>query len=61
MKLVVTAKSQPPYLLERKAVPIVQEAGWVRGPGWTGAENLTLPTGIGYPDPPVRNLSLYTD
>ena len=26
-------------------VPIVQEAGWAPGPGWTGAENLA-PTGI---------------
>ena len=24
-------------------VPIVQEAGWASGPGWTGAENLALP------------------
>ena len=26
-------------------VPIVQEAGWAPGPGWTGAENL-VPTGF---------------
>jgi len=24
-------------------VPIVQEAGWARGPVWTGAENLAPP------------------
>ena len=24
-------------------VPILQEAGWVSGPVWTGAENLTPP------------------
>ena len=35
-------------------VPIVQEAGWVQGPFWTGAENLG-PTGV----QPVT--SRYTD
>ena len=39
-------------------VPIVQEAGWDPGPGWTGAENLA-PTGIRSPDGPVHSQSLY--
>ena len=39
-------------------VPIVQEAGWVLGPVWTGAENLAS-TGIRSPDRPARSESLY--
>ena len=39
-------------------VPIVQEAGWVPGPVWTGAENL-VPTGIRFPDRPASSESLY--
>jgi hypothetical protein len=27
----------------RDPVPLVQEAGWAPGPGWTGAENLAPP------------------
>ena len=38
-------------------VHIVQEAGWVPGPVWTGAENLA-PTGIRSPDRPARSQSL---
>jgi len=38
-------------------VPIVQEAGWVPGPVWTGTENLA-PTGIRFPDLPARSESL---
>jgi len=34
------------------------EAGWVRGPVWTVAENLT-PTGIRSPDRPDLSESLY--
>ena len=30
---------------EKDPVPIVQEARWAPGPVWTGAENLTPPTG----------------
>jgi len=30
----------PPPPRERDPVPIVWEAGWTPGPGWTGAENL---------------------
>ena len=39
-------------------VPIVQEAGWAPGPGWTGAEN-HAPTGIRSPDRPARRESPY--
>ena len=39
-------------------VPILQEAGWASGPGWTGAENLA-PTGIRSPDRPAHSKSLY--
>jgi hypothetical protein len=41
-----------------RSLPIVQEAGWVPGPVWTGAENLA-PTGIRYPYRPARSQSLY--
>jgi hypothetical protein len=39
-------------------VHIVQEAGWVRMPVWTVAENL-VPTGTRSPDRPARSQSLY--
>ena len=39
-------------------VPIVQEAGYVPGPVWTGAENLAL-AGIRSPDGPACSQSLY--
>jgi len=42
----------------KDTVPIVQEAGWVPGSVWTGAENLA-PTGIRFPDRPARSQSLY--
>ena len=49
----------PAVLYPRKdPVPIVQEAGWATGPVWTGAKNLA-PTGIRFPDRPVRSQSLY--
>ena len=35
-------------------VPVEQEAGWVLGQVWMGAENLA-PTGIRSPDRPVRS------
>jgi hypothetical protein len=38
-------------------VTIIQEAGWVRGPVWTGAKNL-FPTGIRSPDPPACSEAL---
>ena len=40
------------------SVPVVQEAGWVLGPVWTGAENLAS-TGIRSPDSPACSQSLY--
>ena len=43
---------------EGELVPHVQEAGWVPGPTWTGAENLA-PTGIPSPERPVRSESSY--
>jgi hypothetical protein len=42
----------------KDTVPIVQEAGWVSEPVWTGAENLA-PTGIRSLDLPAHNESLY--
>jgi hypothetical protein len=39
-------------------VHMVQEAGWVTEPVWTGAENLA-PTGIRSPDRPACSESLY--
>ena len=38
----------------KEPVPIVQQAGWVPGPVWTGAENLAS-TGIRFPDRPARS------
>jgi hypothetical protein len=46
------------YPQETDPVPIVQEAGCVQGPVWTGVENLA-PTGIRSPDRPARSGSLY--
>jgi hypothetical protein len=43
---------------EKHPVPIVQEAGWARGPVWTCAKNLA-PTGIRSPERPARRQSLY--
>jgi hypothetical protein len=43
---------------DKNPVPIVQEAGWVLGPVWMGAENLA-PTGIWSPDRPARTESPY--
>jgi hypothetical protein len=39
-------------------VPIVYEAGWARGPVWTGAENVA-PTWIRSPNRTARSESLY--
>jgi hypothetical protein len=41
----------------KDTVPIVQEAGWVPQPVWTGVENFA-PTGIRPPDSPARSESL---
>jgi len=40
MGWVVNATPRPLYPRETDPVPIVQEAGWVPGPVWTGAESL---------------------
>jgi hypothetical protein len=37
------ATPRPLYAGGRDPVPLVQEAGWAPGPGWTGAENLDPP------------------
>ena len=49
---------RPLFTPGKEPVPIVQEAGWVPEPVWTCAENLA-PTGILFPDRPVRSQSLY--
>jgi len=46
------------FTFENDPIPIVQQAGWVPGPIWTSAENLTS-TGIGSLDRPVRSELLY--
>ena len=42
----------------KNPVPILQEAGWVPGPVWTGAEILA-PAGIRSPDRSARSELLY--
>jgi len=49
---------RPLFTPGKDPVPIVQEALWVPGPVWTGAENLA-PNGIRSPDRPARSQSLY--
>jgi hypothetical protein len=41
---VVNATPRPFYPRAGAPVPIVQEAGWVLGPGWTGMEKRKLLT-----------------
>jgi len=48
---------QPFFTLRKDPVPILQEAGWVPEPVWTGAENLAT-TGIQSPDHPAHSQSL---
>ena len=55
---VVSVTPRPLFTPGKDPVPTVQEAGWVPGPVWTGAENLA-PTGIRSPDRPARSQSLY--
>ena len=38
---------------------IVLETGWASGSFWTGAENLTTPTGIRHPNRPACSELLY--
>jgi len=56
----VGGQCQTPAALprERDPVPIVQEAGWVPGPVWTGGENLAR-SAIRPLDSPARSESLY--
>ena len=54
----VSSTPRPLFTPGKDPVPIVQESGWVPGPVWTGAENLS-PTGIGSPDRPTRSHSPY--
>jgi hypothetical protein len=49
---------RPHFIPGKDSVPIVQEAGWVPWPVWTGVENL-FPTGIRSPDRPAHSQSLY--
>jgi len=49
----VSATSRPLYLWERDPVPLVEKAGWARGPVWTCAANLA-PNGIRSPDRAAR-------
>jgi len=54
----VSVTPRPLFTPRKDPVPIVQEAGWVPGPVWTGTENLA-PTGIRSPDRPAHSQSLY--
>ena len=54
----VSVTPRPLFTPGKDPVPIVQKAGWARGPIWTGAENLA-PTGIRSPGRSVRSQSLY--
>ena len=54
----VSVTPRPLFTPGKDPVHIVQEAGCVPGPVWTGAENLTL-NGIRSPDRPARSQSLY--
>ena len=54
----VSFTPRPLFTPGKDPVPIVQEAGWVPRPVWTGAENLA-PSGIRSPDRPPRSQSLY--
>ena len=54
----VSITPRPLFTPGKDPVPIVQEAGWVPEPVWTGAENLA-PAGIRSPDRPARSQSLY--
>jgi hypothetical protein len=57
MVLVVNVTSWLVYHRGRTGTHL-EEAGWVPGPVWTGAENLA-PTGIGSPDRLAHSESLY--
>ena len=50
---VVTSTPRSYFTSGKEQVTIVQEAGWAPGPIWTGGRS--RPTGIRYPDRPVRS------
>jgi len=54
----VSLKPWPLFTPKKDPVPIVQEAGWVPGPVWTGAKNLAH-TGSRCPNRPAGSHSLY--
>ena len=54
----VSVTPRPHFTPGKDPVPIVQEAGWVPRPVWTGTENLAC-TGIRSPERPARSQSLY--
>jgi hypothetical protein len=54
----VSLTPRPLFTPRKDPVHIVEGAGWVPGPVWTGAENFA-PTGIRSPDLPARSQSLY--
>jgi hypothetical protein len=54
----VSVTTRPLFTSRKDLVPIVQEAGWVPGLVWTGAENLA-PTGIQSLYHPARSQLLY--
>jgi len=54
----VSVTPLPLFTPRKDPVPIVQEAVWAPGPGWTGAKNLAKP-GIRSPDRPALSQSLY--
>ena len=58
MVLVINTTTWPLFTPGKDPVIIVQEAGWVAGPVWTGAENLA-PHRDSIPDRPARSESLY--
>ena len=54
-----TSTPRPLFTPGKDPVPIVQEAGWVPGPVWTGAENFVPP---GFDPRAVQPIaSRYTD
>ena len=54
---VVSSTPRPHFTPGKEPVPIVQEAGWVPGPVWTGGRS--PPHRDAIPDRPARNQSLY--
>ena len=54
---VVSSTPQPQFTPGKDPVPIIQEAGWARGPVWTGGKSHLHRDSI--PDRPARSQSLY--